>query len=95
MAAYIIADVEITDPATYEGYKPLASAALEKYGAKVLVRGGAVEPAEGGWTPKRIVVVEFPSKTALKRFYDSPEYTKAKAIRQKSSKGRLIFVEGV
>ena len=95
MAAYIVADIDITDPATYEGYKPLASAALEKYGAKILVRGGAVEPAEGGWSPKRFVIIEFPSMAALKRFYDSPEYTKAKAVRQKASKGRMIFAEGV
>ena len=95
MAAYIIADVEITDPAAYEGYKPLASAALEKYGARILVRGGAVEPAEGGWAPKRLVILEFPSMAALKRFYDSPEYVKARAIRQKASKSKLIFAEGI
>ena len=95
MAAYIIADVEITDPAAYEGYKPLASAALEKYGARILVRGGAVEPAEGGWSPKRLVILEFPSMAALKRFYDSPEYVKARAIRQKASKSKLIFAEGI
>ena len=95
MAAYIIADVEITDPAAYEGYKPLASAALEKYGARILVRGGAVEPAEGGWSPKRLVILEFPSMSALKRFYDSPEYVKARAIRQKASKSKLIFAEGI
>ena len=95
MAAYIIADVEITDPAAYEGYKPLASAALEKYGARILVRGGAVEPAEGGWSPKRLVILEFPSMAALKRFYDSPEYVKARAIRQRASKSKLIFAEGI
>ena len=95
MAAYIVADIDITDPAAYEGYKPLASAALEKHGAKILVRGGTVEPKEGGWAPKRLVVIEFPSMAALKRFYDSPEYTKAKAIRQKASKSKMVFVEGV
>ena len=95
MAAYIIADVEITDPAAYEGYKPLASAALEKYGAKILVRGGKVEPAEGGWAPKRFVIIEFASMAALKRFYDSPEYVKARAVRQKASRSRLIFAEGI
>ena len=95
MAAYIVADIDITDPAAYEGYKPLASAAIEKYGAKILVRGGKVEPAEGGWEPKRLVILEFPSMDKLKAFYTSPEYRKAIAIRQKASKGRLIFVEGV
>jgi uncharacterized protein (DUF1330 family) len=95
MAAYLIADVEITDPAAYEGYRPLAGAAVEKYGGKFLARGGSATPAEGGWAPKRLVIVEFPSMEKLKAFYNSPEYAKARAIRQKASKSRLIFVEGV
>lgn len=95
MAAYLIADIEVTDPATYEGYRPLAGAAVEKYGGRFLARGGKVEPAEGGWAPKRLVILEFPSMEKLKAFYHSPEYQKALAIRQKASKGRLVFVEGL
>ena len=95
MAAYIVADIDITDPAAYEGYKPLASAALEKYGAKILVRGGKLEAAEGGWSPKRFVIIEFPSMQKLRAFYDSPEYVKARAVRQKASHSKLIFVESV
>jgi uncharacterized protein (DUF1330 family) len=95
MAAYIVADIEITDPAAYEEYKPKASAALQKYGAKILARGGAVEPKEGGWAPKRLVVIEFPDMATLRRFYDSPEYTAAREIRQRASRSKLVFVEGV
>jgi len=95
MAAYLIAEIEITDPAAYEAYKPKATEALQRYGAKILVRGGAVEPKEGGWTPQRLVVLEFPSTDALRRFYDSPEYTAARQIRQRASRSRLVFVEGV
>jgi len=95
MPAYIIADIEVTDPATYETYRPLAGAAVAKYGGKFLARGGKVESAEGGWAPARFVILEFPSMEKLKTFYRSPDYQKALAIRQKASKGRLIFVEGV
>lgn len=95
MAAYIVADIEITDPAAYEQYKPKASAALQKFGARILARGGAVEPKEGGWAPQRLVVIEFPDMAALRRFYDSPEYTAAREIRQRASRSKLIFVEGV
>ena len=94
MAAYLIADIEITDPTAYEQYKPLAGAALEKYGAKILVRGGAVESKEGSWAPKRVVVLEFASMADLRRFYDSPEYARARPMRQKASHSKLIFVEG-
>ena len=94
MAAYAVAEIDITDPAAYEGYRPLAAAAVEKYGGRFLVRGGRTETVEGGWAPKRIVILEFPSMEKLRAFYGSPEYQKALAIRLKASTGRLIFVEG-
>jgi uncharacterized protein (DUF1330 family) len=59
------------------------------------VRGGEVETAEGDWKPKRFVILEFPSMEQLRNFYDSPEYVKARKIRQSASKSNLIFVRGV
>ena len=59
MAAYIIVEIEVTDPVGYEEYKQQAGATVEKYGGKYLVRGGATEVLEGDWQPKRIVVLEF------------------------------------
>lgn len=94
MPAYLIADIEVTDPANYESYRPLAGAAVAQFGGKFLSRGGKVEPVEGGWDPKRLVILEFPSMARLREFYDSPEYQKALAVRLKYSKGKLIFVEG-
>jgi uncharacterized protein (DUF1330 family) len=95
VAAYIVADIEITDPATYEVYKPLATVAIEKYGAKILARGGAIQVAEGEWSPKRCVILEFSSLDHLKQFYYSPEYNEARTVRQKASRSNLIFVEGI
>ena len=95
MTAYIVADIDITDHEAYEGYKPLASAAIEKYGAKILARGGNVHVAEGDWKPRRCVILQFSSMEQLKKFYDSPEYKIARAIRQKASRSNLVFVEGL
>ena len=94
MAAYLIADIEVTDTVNYESYRPLASAAVAQFGGKFLSRGGKVESVEGGWDPKRLVILEFPSMQRLREFYDSPEYQKALAVRLRYSKGKLIFVEG-
>jgi uncharacterized protein (DUF1330 family) len=95
MPAYLIAEVEVTDPAAYEGYKALTPAAIAAYGGKFIVRGGAVEGKEGGWNPSRLVVVEFSSMEQAKKFYDSPEYAPALAIRKAASKSRLILAEGL
>ena len=95
MPAYLIAEVEVTDPAAYEGYKKLTPAAIAAYGGKFIVRGGAVEGKEGGWNPSRLVVVEFSSMEQAKKFYDSPEYAPALAIRKAASKSRLVLADGL
>ncbi len=94
MSAYLIAEVEVTDPVVYEQYRALTPGAAAKYGGRFIVRGGKAELVEGGPAPKRIVVLEFNSMAAAKRFYDSPEYAAAKVIRQRAARSRLIFVEG-
>jgi uncharacterized protein (DUF1330 family) len=94
MPAYVIGEIEVVDPAAYEQYRKQVLAVVTKYQGRFLVRGGKVEPKEGGWTPKRIVVLEFPSLAQAQKWYDSPEYRPLIALRQKASKGKLIIVDG-
>ncbi|MCD6041564.1 MAG: hypothetical protein K0R40_1167 [Burkholderiales bacterium] len=95
MTAYVIAEIDVTDPAGYEEYRKQVLAVVTKYGGRFVVRGGKVDPKEGGWTPARIVVVEFPSLAQAQKWYDSPEYAPLIALRQKASRGKLILVEGI
>jgi uncharacterized protein (DUF1330 family) len=94
MSAYVIAEIEVTDPAAYEEYRKQVPGVVAKYDGKFLVRGGKVESKEGGWTPKRIVVLEFPSMAQAQKWYDSPDYAPLIKLRQKASKGKLVIVEG-
>lgn len=94
MAAYILAEVEVTNPAGYESYRPLAGASIAQYGGRFVVRGGKAELIEGAKEPARIVVIEFPDAEAAKRWYNSPEYQEALKIRLANSTGRVILVEG-
>ena len=94
MPAYIIAEVEITNPAEYDRYRPLAGATVAQYGGKFVSRGGNVTLLEGEAEPKRIVVIEFADATAARRWYDSPEYQEALKIRLAASNGRVMLVEG-
>lgn len=94
-AAYIIANVRVTNPEQYAEYRKFSSAAFEAHNAEVLVRGGTVEVVEGDWVPDRVVAVKFPSVEAARRFYDSPEYGKARMARQGAAIMRLVIVEGV
>ena len=95
MAAYVIGEVEIHDPQRYQEYAREVPATIARYGGRYLVRGGAVEPKEGGWSPVRVVVLEFPTMEQARRWYESPEYAPPLAIRLKSARAKVVFVEGV
>ena len=94
MAAYVIADVEIHDNALFDEYRKLVPATVERYGGRFLVRGGAVDSKEGGWNPKRLVVLEFASAEQARKWYASPEYAPALAMRLKAAKAKMVIVEG-
>jgi uncharacterized protein (DUF1330 family) len=95
VAAYVIAEVNVTDPTLYEDYKKMVPATVEKYGGRFAVRGGAVEVKEGGWKPARLVVLAFPSMEQARSWYQSPEYAPALALRLKAATAKLILVEGI
>lgn len=95
MPAYVIVEIEVTDPQTYEGYKKLTPGTLALFDGKFVVRGGQTETLEGDWKPNRIVVVEFPSMEKARAWFTSPEYTAARKIRQQASRGKMILVEGI
>lgn len=92
---YVVADIEVTDPDAYEDYKRLSTAAVERYHGRWLVRGGAVDVLEGDRQPHRFVVIEFDDEAAARRWYDSPEYAEAKAVRERSARSSLLLVRGV
>ena len=94
MSAYLIGEIDVTDPAGYDDYRKQVLAVATKYGGRFIVRGGKVDAKEGGWAPKRIVVLEFPSMEQAQTFYHSAEYAPLIKLRQKASKGKIILVEG-
>ena len=94
MAAYVIGEIEVTDPKAYEEYRRQVDAVNAKYGGRFLARGGKVEILEGGDSPKRMVVLEFPSMAQAREWYRSAEYAPLIKLRQKASRGKLIAVEG-
>jgi uncharacterized protein (DUF1330 family) len=95
MAAYIYASIAVTDAALYEDYRREVPAVIAAHGGRYLVRGGACELLEGSELPQRQVILEFPDMAALKAFYDSPEYTRLRAIRQRASQGTLMAIQGL
>lgn len=95
MAAYLIAHIDVKDPVRYKDYIKMSPVSIEKYGGRFIARGGRTESLEGEWQPKRLVIVEFPSVERAKEWWASAEYADAKALRQSTSTGDLVVVEGL
>jgi uncharacterized protein (DUF1330 family) len=94
MAAYLIVQVDVTDPEAYAEYRKQVPATLAAYDGKFLVRGGAMRRLEGDWPYERVVVIEFPSVERALAWYDSPEYRAPKAMRHGASRANIVVVEG-
>ena len=92
--AYWIARVDVRDPERYADYVSTAAPAMQRFGARFVVRGGAYREMEGT-ARARNVVIEFPSMEEALACYNSSEYQAAMAVRQEVSEAELLIVEGV
>ena len=95
MPAYVIADVEVTNPELFEEYRKLVPAAVEAFGGKYIVRGGDSEVVEGDWTPSRTVIIEFENFEQAKAWHSSEMYAGPKQMRIDSTNSSVIIVDGL
>ena len=95
MPAYVIVDIDIHDPQTYEQYKALAPDTISQYGGKYLTRRGATEVLEGEWIPKRLVILQFETMDRAKEWLNCAEYAPARKLRQQSSRTNMILTQGL
>jgi uncharacterized protein (DUF1330 family) len=94
MSAYMIARIDVTDPEEYAIYAGQTVALAERFGGRFLVKGGPQEVIEGE-APSRHVIVEFPSRAAAERWFNSPEYQRVLPIALRASTRDVVIVEGV
>jgi uncharacterized protein (DUF1330 family) len=94
VVAYIVAQVEVRDPARYAEYMKHTPRVIAQYGGRFIVRGAALTLLEGEPGPARMVIIEFPSLEQAKAFHASPEYAPVKALREGAGVGRFVAVDG-
>ena len=93
LPGYVVAEVDVTDPATFKQYADKAPGTIAQYGGHYIIRGGKNTSLEGD-APKRFVVIQFENVEKAKAWEDSPEYEAIKPIRHKSAKSRVFIIEG-
>lgn len=95
MTAFVIVDINVTDPVRYEDYKQLAAPTVEMYGGKYIARGGKTEVLEGDWKPNRLVILQFETLEQAKNWLNSAEYSGPRSLRQETAISNMVVIEGV
>ena len=95
MPAFVINDMQVTDPQLFDEYRKLSPPTVAQYGGKFLARGGRTETLEGTWSPRRLVILEFPSMAGAQAWLESPEYAPLRTLRQRASNSNIVLVEGL
>jgi uncharacterized protein (DUF1330 family) len=96
MPAYWVARSKINDPVEYKKYTDLVPAIIEKFGGKILARGGRFQIMEGPDKFHRFIVIEFPTFEQGVACFTSPEYDQAAAFRRRGAgEVETIMVEGI
>jgi len=95
MPAYFVAEIDITNPAGFQMCGPAVRASLQQYDGRLLTWGGPAELIEGRPEPKRVAIIEFAHKAAVKRWYESAEHQTILPLRLDNSTGRSLIVGGV
>ena len=96
MTAYLVVDTDLTNPELYESYKLKAAPIAKKHGGEYLARGGNFSVKENKlWSPKRMVLVKFPSVEQAENFYNDPDYQEALTISAQSANRTMVLLEGI
>jgi uncharacterized protein (DUF1330 family) len=95
MPAYYIGEHLITDAAVFDEYLAKVMPMIERFGGRYLTKKGTHEILEGDWKPNRVVIVEFPDKASIRRWYEAPEYQPLIALRQSAATDVMIMLDGV
>ena len=94
MSAYIVVRMKVTDPEQYKRYAARTPECVASFGGRFIARGGEAVTLEGPEFRDRMVIIEFPSLERAQEFYNSPEYTEIKALREHAGTAEFVAVEG-
>ena len=91
----MIVQITVTDPERFARYREVVPRVVQDFGGRYIVRGAPVEVLEGSHDGRRVVLFEFPSVEAIRRFWESPEYAAVKALRENAAEIDAWAVPGV
>lgn len=95
MKGYVLFQEDVFDKEGFENYKVLSTESIKNFDGEFVVRGGDIQTLEGNFQYERVVIIAFPSIDQARAWYDSEEYSDARQLRLKISKGQAILIHGI
>ena len=93
MSVYVIAQGKVEDRGLLDQYVAKAGPSIKSHQGRTIAFDEEPEVVEGKNDYTRTVIVEFPSMTAFRAWYDSPEYQAILPLRLKATQGTLIVAK--
>jgi len=93
MAAYVLVELDVHDPETYEKYVEAAAPIVRRHGGEYVLRSENITPVAGSQAPQRIVLIRFGSKREIRKCFTSRDYVSIKHLRENSTKSRAMIIE--
>lgn len=93
MPSFFLAEIEVLDPAKYHEYIERASQIIQSYGGEYVFRSDSIVSVSGNWTPHRLVLIRFHSKTDMHKCFGSKEYLQIKHLREQSTNSRAVVID--
>ena len=91
----MVIEIEVLNEGLYSEYVERVPEVIEKHGGKYLARGCRITSLSGDWNPERIVIIEFEDTESCRACFRSEEYSEIAYLRERSTRGRSIIVEGL
>ena len=96
MPAYLIVTAYVHDREKFmNGYAAAAETLIGQFGGEYLLRGPGAECLEGELADgASMVISKWPDRETVKRFWNSPEYTEAKKLREGIADVQVMVIDG-
>jgi len=95
MSVYAIAQLKITDRATYDRYQAKFMSVMKRFQGRVLAADEKPQVIEGEWNRDKVVLLAFPDEKAFREWAESPEYQEILKDRKVGSEAVVLLVKGI
>lgn len=95
LPAFLVCDVTVKDQTKLHEYIRASAGTLAPFGGRFHVQAGKVHVVEGSWRPSVMIIAQFPSVDHARRWYQSPAYASALAIKPFAIDRNMIICEGL